>query len=411
MNNGAKFFKLSLKTKIHKIKLNQIIVDTFEWIEKNDYKERIINKALTGLLQALTLHAKDMNAVHISTLINRLGHFDLMYQTNSNELFNAIFIFALNTSVNLLSTKRMKQTFTGREVASILNGLPKLPISTSEQKKPINALLARATILSEAKALSLSDCAQIGGSIAKLGSDIASHQTLIENLLDIFDAQQQNFAQLDLPLLSELWQFCTYAKIRMGATKKLDKFIKYIETYLQQRPQEDLSPSHLQKTACSLLCSLLKKEYKQQIKQEYILGAYALDIALPGISLNIEIDGPFHYRGQQLRRVDKFRDFILGEYLNWQVLRIPHFEYEVLQSNEDKKDYLLLKLSSYPQLLNHKALTRLDILTAKQNSDCSQQGFSLLLSEHGLHKEAHNFSLAEDLSITTVNLANIKHNL
>jgi very-short-patch-repair endonuclease len=102
---------------------------------------------------------------------------------------------------------------------------------------------------------------------------------------------------------------------------------------------------------------LLNSEATQQMEEEYQVGIYALDIAFPKTKLNVEVDGPHHYRDETLSRKDRFRDFVLRRYFDWQIVRIPYFDWKE-KNKEEKIDFLLKKLADYSYLLNNTGINR-----------------------------------------------------
>jgi hypothetical protein len=229
----------------------------------------------------------------------------------------------------LLARPKTATDFSNREIAQIINALPKLPVSSNNYKAMFLLLLKRTSLLTSQESFDARDSAAVLDGLSKLGIDLLENKTLIKNLLQIFSVSKDILSELDRTILSQLWQFCIYAKTKTPS-ERIEKLTILVENELKIRDKEIITPSTFQRSVYSILFKLLKSDYKEKITEEYPVGSYSLDIAFPEQKLNIEIDGPYHYRDRKLKRTHRFRDFILEAHGNWKIIRIPHFEWEQL---------------------------------------------------------------------------------
>lgn len=336
-----------------------LICKAFEWIEENEYEEHIINQSLAGLQQSLAQQTPA--AYDITMLINNLSQLDLHFQNNPCQAFNDLLQFTLNKMQERLSIDN--GPFNYARIAIIFSALPKLPINIAEQEKLIKSLMSRVKALKDSDENELWCHAHIAAGMAKIGIKFDKHIDLINVFIEKFFSQRDSFNKISINVIAEMWQFAVYCKLRKIQHSDLDNLISALESrmavYQNKPPRKEPEISNSQNKTFELVSSLLKDEYSAQLKQEFFVGLYKLDIVLESVKLNLEFDGPFHYRGYDLRRVDKFRDFLLLNYQQWDVKRIPHFEYSEITTSKAKRDYLLFKLAKYPQILNFNAKLRL----------------------------------------------------
>ena len=338
--------------------INEIIINTFTRIEELNHNEKSINKELGWLAEELEKNWEIINAVHIATLLNNLGNLEI----NDQSLADTVINLTLKKCTELLTRTQTSIQYTTREIGQIFNALPKLPTLSAKYKTLLLLLLERATLLASRATLDVRDSTNILDGIAKLGIDLDANRTLIKNLLGAFEATKDFFSTIEATSLSQLWQFCIYAKTQI-TSERIEGLTILINNELTSRTKETPTPSLFQSSIYNLLLKLLKDEFKEKIIEEYPSGSYFLDIAFPEQKINIEVDGPYHYRDGKLKRIHRFRDFILQAYEDWKIIRIPHFEWEQLGDDTQAKiDYLLKKLANYSYLLNQTSLERLEKL-------------------------------------------------
>jgi len=71
-------------------------------------------------------------------------------------------------------------------------------------------------------------------------------------------------------------------------------------------------------------------------EEQYQVGTYHLDFALPNLKIDLEIDGDQHHLDKRVVESDKRRNIYL-ENLGWTVIRVKWSDYKKL---EDKKSYV-----------------------------------------------------------------------
>ncbi len=327
-------------------------------IEKHDHQEYAIGKELDWLAEALENVWGNLNPVHIATLLNKLGNLEI----NDQSIAINVIALASKKCAELLAHSRTAKYFKHQEIAQIFNSLPKLPIPWKKHDTMLSHVLARAATLAILSIFAASDIAYILSGMSHLGINPLKQAILIKKLLKTFEHPDNTFSKLDPEthsiVLNELWQFCVFTKSKVPS-KTINTLLNFVDNALKAKKPETITPSRFQTTIYSLLLKLLAGKFVKEAVEEHPVGAYSLDIAFPEQKLNIEIDGPHHYRDRKLKRIHQFRDSIMKS-LGWKVIRIPYFEWEELtQDTQAKVDYLLKKLVDHPDLLNPQSRERL----------------------------------------------------
>jgi very-short-patch-repair endonuclease len=250
--------------------------------------------------------------------------------------------------------------FTAEITKKIIHTLPKLPLEPQHFKKIVAVLLERAFYLAEQNQFNRQQSVQILASMAKLNVDLYKHDRLVTLLLKNFVLYQEGKINLSTSMLSELWQFCAFALIDDYKTDEINPLCQLAEEDLDTREltmETSLFQDDIMRVFTHLLTSTALQELTKY--EEYCIGAYSLDIAFLSRKLNIEVDGPHHYREQTLTRHSQFRDFLLERQMGWTVIRIPHFTWNSFSNGQQKIDYILGLMRSHAILLNESAKTRL----------------------------------------------------
>jgi very-short-patch-repair endonuclease len=346
-------------------RLNQRIILAFKTIREASPKQ--IHQQLGWLKLDLEENWDNMNPVHVTTLLNNLSKLDINVQGATIDIVT----LSLGKCNRLLSRMQTLKEFTVSEVTQIFNALPKLPIVSNETESLVMDLLKRAAFLADKESLAVPDSAMLLSALAKLDVDLLKQKKLINDLLQVVaTAPVATIRSWSIVLLSELWQFCVFSKSKVS-TKAVDKLFDFIEPELKRRKREPIKPTKFHTAVYEVIVSLISEDSKVKISLEHPVGAYSLDIVFLEKKLNIEIDGPSHYRDGALKLIHQFRDSILQAYDHWEVIRIPYFEWEELKANQEKGDYLLQKLKDHSDLFSPPSFERLQTLELKSIEQAS----------------------------------------
>jgi very-short-patch-repair endonuclease len=266
----------------------------------------------------------------------------------------------LATCLELIEKRSSRFQFDFDVTNSIFHLLPKLPIEAQTLQKLTEVLLERISVVMVGYTVSAPQAAALLSAFAKLSLDINTHKELIKTLLQSFETISKRIPHTKDSLLSEMWLFLAYARAQKYQNTKVLALFESVDAELATRGQT-VTTSKFQTKVDETLYSLLSAASQQDSHGEHPAGSYSMDIAFPSCKLNIEIDGPHHYREESLTRASKFRDYILQS-LGWTVIRIPHFEWNEKTNKQSKQDYLLIRLANHTNILNEAALSRLKYL-------------------------------------------------
>jgi very-short-patch-repair endonuclease len=286
--------------------------------------------------------ADDLLVLELAITLDRIGNMEIYNQDREMKTVH----LSLKRCRELLLSNRMK--FTGKIITMIIHALPKLPISIKTYKELYEGLLERSLYISKKGAFSTGNSATLLCALAKLSEDFTNYDNLITSLLQPFVSSNRTVLQLSPPSLSELWQFCAFSLTKSYKSEELTALITIINKKLN--PSDfSVTTSSLQNQVTKILNSILADDC-EEIEVEYQVFVYSLDIAFLNNKINVEIDGPHHYREEILSRNSRFRDYILTNYANWTVIRVPYFHWEKLVDHQDKIDYLVKKLANYAHI-------------------------------------------------------------
>jgi very-short-patch-repair endonuclease len=152
---------------------------------------------------------------------------------------------------------------------------------------------------------------------------------------------------------SSLWKLCLLANLY---DDHLDYPALFAKTEKSLQDQQSIqcdraTTSALQDTITHRIMPTLSKEAREDVKNEYAVGPFIVDIALPRFKLIIEIDGIMHHhqnKGQRFR--DNLKDTLLCRY-GWEVIRIPSYEYHANIRQNKFNTYIEHILQHHPSLL------------------------------------------------------------
>jgi len=155
-----------------------------------------------------------------------------------------------------------------------------------------------------------------------------------------------------------LWILAAIAHLQFPKDAKIRELFAKIQSFLTSCPQEisELG-SATQSILTAKIRKLLSPEIKSELRTEYPVGIYHLDIALPEQRIAIEIDGKQHYVNRRLQNSNIVRDFIIEHMFGLSTIRLPHFEYGRALHYGILSSYLLHKLSVHSSILRSNAGT------------------------------------------------------
>jgi very-short-patch-repair endonuclease len=288
--------------------------------------------------------------------LEKIAHMQIQLQENEIKTC----LVALKICLELFSNQRSYFTIT--IVKKILHAMPKLPVDTAQFQKLLRLLLDRAYVLAEKNEPTRQYCAVMLNALAKLNVNLLNHDALVTLLLAPFDTMRFTSSTNNPSniLLSQLWQFCAFASAKKYKQQEMNRLLPFIEK-IMEATELSAETSFFQDAVINVLRKVLTNAAMQELVQneEYRVAVYSLDIAFVSKKLNIEVDGPHHYRGEELTRHSEFRDYLLEEYCHWSVLRIPFFKWNALKGEQGKIDYMIKLLAKHTDLLDAAAITRL----------------------------------------------------
>ncbi len=320
---------------------------------------------------------ENLNAIQLTHLIFSLSKLEFLWwsedQVYSEEL-KCLLDKCLSDFQGKLSRYRdnhlpSKQNlshpeFTLKELVINLSGLSKLPIDwcSSKNKSLLNTILLKIPfILSEQltttrekagsdhekKEVVTENLTSIIHALSNLPFSIKTHAPLIKLLLKKMSQYYSHFNEIEV---ARSWQGLAVLKARGYIfDEKTTAMFECCDSRAETLCME-LNISARQKIVTKKILPLLSDDALKDLKIEYRLGVYTLDLAFCKYLLNIEIDGPHHFAFGKLRFSDSVRDFVLAKLKNFLVIRIRLSEIRELNKNEFK-DFLRAKLDIIPGLL------------------------------------------------------------
>jgi very-short-patch-repair endonuclease len=258
----------------------------------------------------------------------------------------------LKKLTKLIVTDRAQ--FSSNVIKTLFHALPNLPLEDNDKDYQdfLNLVLQRALHLFKNDPFTEGGSVVVLCAIAKLGINLTTHTKLITKLLEPFLGQNSELDSLTPAGLGQLWQFCAYASCVKYQLADITRLKAVIENKL---PEQTVTISNFHKKVVSVLKNLLNDAHLDDLTIEYPVGNYSLDIAFPESMINVEVDGPTHYRDKVLIRNSRFRDLVLAP---WKVIRIPYFDWKEFKE-EQRIDFLLKQLAAHPHLLNRQNQKRL----------------------------------------------------
>lgn len=261
-----------------------------------------------------------------------------------------------------------KYSYSFYNLVLITHKLAQLPAEyfAGEQRKLLTALTARISYALERKAnLHLAQgYAILFHALLKLPLDFLRYQyifvTLAYKCLESFFSREPDIKNIkDLGFTPQsLWIISSIAHLQFPQDPQIDKlFAKIKDLVTSSSHVTQKLGSDTQAFLTTKIRKLLSPPVQTELKIEYPLGIYHLDIALPEQKIAIEVDGKQHYTNRRLKNSDIVRDFITEHMFGWKTIRLPHFEYGRALHYSILSAYLLHKLSSHSSILSSSAAT------------------------------------------------------
>ena len=155
-----------------------------------------------------------------------------------------------------------------------------------------------------------------------------------------------------------LWIIAAIVYLQSPQDAKICDLFTKIKNLITSSPHETPKfGSATQSILTTKIKKLLSSPIKTELRTEYPVGIYHLDIALPKQKVAIEIDGEQHYTNRRLRNSDIVRDFIVEHMFGLCTIRLPYFEYGRALHYGVLSSYLLHKLSNQYNILSSDAGT------------------------------------------------------
>lgn len=152
--------------------------------------------------------------------------------------------------------------------------------------------------------------------------------------------------------MQSFWIISSVAHAQYPKEPKINAIFTKAHDLIASFSTEEIAGSATQSMLTQKIRILLSPVIQPELKTEYPLGIYHLDIALPQQKLAIEVDGIHHYTNRRLRNPDILRDFIVKYIFGWDTIRLPYFEYGRALHHNILTAYLLYKLSSHSNILD-----------------------------------------------------------
>jgi len=315
---------------------------------------------------------EDLNPSQLTSLISSLSKLQFLWWSE-HEVYSEKLKYLLDECLldfeikfsryrgNYLPSKRK---FTLKELVINLISLSKLPINWhSDKNKPLlNAILLKIPFILNEQLTTIRE--QVGGdhekkevvienltniihTLSNLPFSIKKHSPLIQLLLEKMNQYYSFFNEINI---AKSWQGLAVLKARGYV---FDEKATAMFEYCNSRVEKLCRVSNIsggQKNVTKKILTLLSDDALKDLKIEYRLGVYTLDLAFCKYLLNIEIDGPYHLAFGELKFSDSVRDFVLAKLKDFVVIRIRLSEITELNKNE-WEGFLREKLSIIPGLL------------------------------------------------------------
>lgn len=326
------------------VTLNKAIKKLFYRLSAAD-SEKAATDEIAEIYRCLDQNKNLVNAATIAMLFHRLGSCSIAKQALCQKLI------LLTIHLASIYLKKRPREFGVGEISQIICALPTLPIAWNNYPKFVLRLIKKLdSILDSNEKFEDTMLITLLCVLARLGFLVNNPLPVILKMCEQLKLLEEEVSDLNQSLTSQLWQFCVYAKSRFEGEKTIDQLFAWIDPHMRANPPTPGDSSEFHLDLVDFLRQHLKKEFADEIQSEYIVGTYALDIAIASLKLNIEVDGNQHYRDEALIRKDRFRDFILQYYGQWATVRIPLREFHHL-SAPAKLGYLYEKLGQFNHIL------------------------------------------------------------
>jgi very-short-patch-repair endonuclease len=333
-------------------------------------------KVLTNIKWLCELfETKDLNPIQLTHLISLLYKLEFLWwsedQVYSEKLKYLLDVCLLDFQrklsryrANDFKKKLSHPEFTLKELVINLISLSKLPIDwCSDKNKPLlNAILLKLPSIldeqltttkeqigddSEKKELGFENLTSIIHALSNLLFSIKRHSPLIQLLLREMNEYYSSFNENDV---AKSWQGLAVLKARGYV---FDEKTTAMFEYCNSRVEKLCRASNIsvgQEIVTKKILTLLSNDALKDLKIEYRLGVYTLDLAFCKYRLNIEIDGPHHFAFGELRFSDSVRDFVLAKLKDFLVIIIRLSEIRELDKSKSES-FLRAKLDIIPGLL------------------------------------------------------------
>ena len=348
-------------------KIHSAIDDCFDTIMIAIDNPSVIHISLQWVNEILHTQEASLNAIIIAVLFNRLATADFLWWEGEPTFHNeARELLAFSLSILAIYLKKQTQHcsfvlqdyskphFTLRELCEILETLPKLPIKWQESSNKLLLNMILNKILNALKQneqqdrdIVMRNLPCVASALARLKFRPVEHEELIKYLLFNIEASAIYLFQQSRETQSQIWQYLAVLQARGQAlSEQHGAIFEQLKLQLEQTKEMSVPQlTQLQQGVTEQLRRLCTPEALEDLKIEYLLGCYSMDIAFPKHKLNFEIDGKHHYlEGNILRFSDQIRDFILNKLEGFCVIRIPYYEWSTLLTEESRAIYLRDKL-------------------------------------------------------------------
>ena len=340
------------------------LIRCFDEIEAAIDNPRVVCSRLSWINSLLHTNERAINAINLATLFNRLAKTNELWYETEQPFHNQameILRFGLHLTVTHLTKKQTKHCsltrqnyrsphFTLRELCTVLKALPKLPIkwqteSTNMLIKVMLNKMMSALQESDQDTFIISNLPEISIILSKLKFNPQEHKGLVQFLLAKIEHFEPQFMQQPQKVQAKIWQCLAALQVRgISISEKICIIFQQLEQQIAQPIDVTTEVSKTQQIVTTQIRRLISGEANEDLKVEYFVGSYSMDIALPKYKLNIEIDGKHHYVNRELRLADQIRDFVLSKLKGFTIIRIPYFEWGDLPTTREKMIYLRNKL-------------------------------------------------------------------
>lgn len=315
--------------------LFQQLTEAYIIIGNNNYCY-IPKKRLRQLRSILYSNKELIMLDHILRLWKMFTQIEEGRSANTLERMNTLLLMRLDDLMNALDFRN--QLSPGKMLA-IFHALPRLGAYHDDHKSLYNHLIAQTLEMSTHKYFAIHQRVTIINALIRLEIPWAIYKKLLFRFLAEFCKKKPNKEQSqeisDPRILPQLWEILFIAKEQSTRTHYFNNLFNYVEELVKAKNCA-LPPriSDIQRTVYHTIRRMLPRVQWSQLVLEYPAGPYSLDIAFPAEKINVEVDGPFHYRCGKLLPKDKLRDRILKQ-SGWRTVRISYLQMNPHRFNAD----------------------------------------------------------------------------